>query len=701
MEINCPQLVPQPREIRSGDQSVELPKEVELVVGGLASGKVGVVEEILSEVGVRVENGAAFVVELGLGEGADGEEAYELKLDAGRVRIVGGGERGILWGTHVLADLYRAAALGKEIPELEIRDCPDMPHRGIFVEDKWGPDRMVKEDWFKVVDRLAANRMNSLGIGLYGCWGNCRNEVGPKGLGWPTEFLMVPVAGHPELKSEKHLRWFSPADGEWHDEIYLPPIFAEDFLGDIVDYGKERGVTVIPFVNSLGHNTMIPRLLPEVSAKDEEGKPLSLGYCLSNPETRGFIEEFYGGVIDRYYSGEAEFFHIQMDEVWADNSDPDDPTVRPEPWCQCPDCRKREREENLQDYIIWLVEMLTRRGAKKVVMWNDQLTRHMDALDESFVGRLEEKGLADRLILHWWWYNNQELNDRTRVAIGKTLGLPGWVAPMTCYFNWQMYSPRLENIQLMMEMAHEEGGEGAVPYSVHDPGWADHEMLLASYAWNHAAVGKWEEQVERWAEGRFGEKGGAFLEAIAALREAAAAPALSRCYHYTYTYCREGLPFPRAYPGEALEGLGKAEGAKGQLVGGEEKGRKAAAGFSVLAKACEGEDRVILNSLLGEAVRIEGLAGAFVVLLEIWKSAEGGDVSGEMAERCGKTREKLVEVMEVIEKSKPHWVVPATLHALSALLEFMDQLSADLGEVGTGERKPGEIRWTVERGAPS
>mgnify|MGYP003961132853 FL=1 len=136
MKINCPQLVPQPREIRSGDRSVELPKEVELVVGDLAPGKVGVVEEILSEVGVRVENGATFVVELGLGEGVDGEEAYELKLDSGSVRIVGGGERGILWGTHVLADLYRAAALGKDIPELEISDCPDMPHRGIFVEDK-------------------------------------------------------------------------------------------------------------------------------------------------------------------------------------------------------------------------------------------------------------------------------------------------------------------------------------------------------------------------------------------------------------------------------------------------------------------------------------------------------------------------------------------------------------------------------------
>jgi len=464
------------------------------------------VEEILSAAGVHLKEDAKTTVEVRVGDmDAPGisedvrDESYELEVQDRRVSIRAAAPRGALWGLHTLVDIYRAAARKAEIPALAIRDWPGLAHRGIFVENKWGPDRMARGDWFLVVDRLAALKMNALGIGLYGCWGNCRYED------WPTEFLMVPVPGHPELKTEKRLRWYSPGKGRWISETYLPRIFEEDFLGEVVAYGRDRGVTVIPFVNSLGHNTMIPRLVPEIAAKDADGTPRGVGYCLSSPRTRAFIEGFYGSVAERYFPGGAEFFHIQMDEVWPDHPDPHDPHRRVNPWCQCPECSARKQEENLQDYVLWLVEMLTRKGVGKVVMWNDQLTRHMDALDESFVDRLKDAGLGDRLILHWWWYSNEELNEKTRVAIGKKLGLPGWVGPMTCYFNWQMYSPRLKNIELMLTMAHDEGGEGAVSYSVHDPGWADHEMLLAGYAWNFEAAGKWEEQVEKWAPGRFGD----------------------------------------------------------------------------------------------------------------------------------------------------------------------------------------------------
>ena len=207
-----------------------------------------------------------------------------------------------------------------------------------------GPDWMSREDWFLVIQRLAAHKMNRLGIGLYGCWGNCRFEPGPDGQGWPTEFLLVPVPGHSELKSEKRLRWFSPTAREWRDETYRPRIFAEDFLAEVVAYGRERGVTVVPFLNSLGHNTLVPRLVPEISARGEAGEPLGIGYCLSNPETRQFIEGFCGSVVGRYYPDGADLFHIQLDEVWPDHPDPADPQRRADPWCRCPECHSRERK---------------------------------------------------------------------------------------------------------------------------------------------------------------------------------------------------------------------------------------------------------------------------------------------------------------------------------------------------------------------
>jgi hypothetical protein len=480
---------------------------------------------------------------------------------------------------------------------------------------------------------------------------------------------MVPVPEHEELKSEKHLRWYSPDDEEWKEETYLPRMFEDDFLGEVVRYGAEKGVSVIPFVNSLGHNTLIPRLMPEISAKNADGTPTWVGYSIANPKTREFIEAFYGSIIERYYPDGIDFFHIQMDEVWPDYPDPQDPGKVASPWCEAPVSKARSNEENLQDYVIWLVKMLTDKGVGKVVMWNDQLTRHMDALDEGFAAALEEAGLKDRLILHWWWYNNDALNDKTHVAIGKKLGIEGWVAPMTCYFNWSRYDYRRPNIELMMGMAKEEGARGAISYAVHDPSHADHEALLADYAWSGNS--RSHEEFGEYFAGRFGDGKDAYLAGVAALRAAHVGP-LGHCYQYTYSYTAKGVAFPRAYPEEALGKLAALEGdPAAALRQAAAKATEAAAAFASLAdlEECQEVDRACVRSLRAHAERVRGLATVFAVLLD----ARAGEADKEA---LGNARAALLDAMAVIEKNQPDWVVPATLMGLSPLLEALDAMLA-------------------------
>lgn len=707
MSIAPLQLTPTPRELSRAEGVVAVQRGFHIASSDLPESQTAIASALLQATGIAGQAESALPLSLSLSaQSADlvpeaaRREYYELGLQPHGANLRAPAWDGMLCGLRTLADIVRQGRRRDGVPAMQIRDWPELPDRGIFVEDKWGPDRMTRADWFTVVDRLAALKLNRLGIGLYGCWGSCRYEPGPSGAGWPTEFLMVPVPGYPQLRSPKRLRWYSPAAGAWRDESYLPRMFTEDFLGDVVAYARERGVTVIPFVNSLGHNTLIPRLVPEVSAKGMDGSPLGIGYCLSDPVTRSFIEHMYGTIIDRYFDGSAPFFHVQMDEVWADNPYPANPNQRVEPWCQCERCRKLEREELLQDYVAWLVEMLTNRGVKKVVLWNDQLTRHMDALDQSFVGRLRERGLADRMILHWWWYSNDQLHDRTRVAIGRNLGLRGWVAPMTCYFNWQMYSPRHPNIELMLGMAHEEGAEGAVSYAVHDPGWSDHEALLASYAWNPDGMQPWSEVVDAWAQGRFGKRAPQYLDAAQMLRAAAATPALNRCHAYTYTYSRPNLPFPRAYPAEALDALADMEDAAGQLQTAAQKAEMVAGTLQRLAAGADAEDAALLLSLVGEAARIRGLARVFAFLLELRLTPQP-ETPGSIT-ACRIVRAQLRGAMEEIEYGKPLWVVPGTLQGLSMLLAFMDQLLEDLEELAnlpeSGERvvpaSPG-VRWAL------
>ena len=699
-----PTILPEPREIALLGGAAQLSEDVRLMTRDVAPLFRKSMRTILGAAGIRVvANKKKFIIDVQVLAAEDldlrrvpaglVEEYYELELRDNTVKILTGGQAGALWGTHTLAELYQTGVAHGELPNLKIRDWPSFSDRGIFVENKWGPDRMAKDEWFGLVDRLASAKMNRLGIGLYGCWG-CQYE------GKVTEFLGVAVPDHPELQTEKTLRWYSPKEGQWCEDTYLPTLSGEeDVLAEVVAYAKEKGVTIVPFLNSLGHNTLIPRLVPSVSAKSADGEPTGSGFCLSCPETREFLEAFYGSVIERGFPEGIDLFHIQMDEVYPTRCDVADPSRPVDPWCQCPECSGRSQEEGLQEYILWLVGMLTAKGVGRVVMWNDQLTRHMDVLNDDFLARLTDAGLADKLVLHWWWYSNDKLSDGVHVALGKKLGLPGWVAPMTCYFNWSRYGSRLPNIEMMMEMGHAEGAEGAMSYAVHDPAWADHEELLGEYAWNFRGGGPLHRGLRSWAERVFGSKAGEYLAGRAALDAATGScPALDRCYYYPYTYFREGRPFPHHYPAEPLAALEELalEDAAPQLESAVVAGKMALEAFRECADADGVRDKDCAESLCGEAARVSGLAGAFLQLLTVKQEVAGGDATAAAVQACADARAALLEGMAVVEETKPKWVAPACLRDLSVLLEFLDQLAGDLDEVKGGGRDAADVRWYVE-----
>jgi hypothetical protein len=652
---------------------------------------------ILTGAGVRVvANKKKYVIEAKVVDAAEldmsdvpaaaREEYYELEVSGSLVFIRTATQMGALWGMQGVAAIYQALARGVAIPNLLIRDWPLLPNRGIFVENKWGPDRMTLTDWCLVIDRLARMKMNRLGIGLYGCWGSCRFEDRP------TEFLLASVPEHEELVNEHRLRWYSPDAGKWQDETYLPRLVEDDCLGAVVEYGREKGVTVIPFVNSLGHNTLIPRTIPEISAKDADGNPVGMGYCLSNPKTREFIKGFYESIIDRYFPEGIDYFHIQMDEVYADYPDPEDPHKVGSPWCQCEQCRKTTQEELLRDYIFWLLKMLTAKGVGRVVMWNDQLTRHMTVLDADFVAALDKEGLKERLILHWWWYSNDALNDQTRVKIGRDLGLEGWVAPMTCYYNWSRYDYRFPNIEMMLRMGADEGATGALSYAVHDPGHADHEALLAAYAWAGPEIGSGAEVRKKWAAA-FGDHSEAVCKGIDEIVAAVTGSGvLGVCHHYTYTYCRGELPWPRPYPGEALEKLEAVEGedVPARLDEIVAAAIRAAEQFApvVAEETLHNAETACVKGLLAEAARIEAEARVFAFLLRTRQAVAAGTAGAEDAKACTEIRGKLKANMAVFEKNMVDWVVPASLQSLSVLYEFLGKLAKDL-------KAGNAVRWTL------
>jgi hypothetical protein len=711
-KLEIPELFPQPKFLEATGGDSDLALDVRLVTRDVSPLQRKAVRSILTAAGVRVvANKKKYVVDARVEEHSSFElddvpaacrkDYYELRVTGSEVYIRSPEQEGAVWASHTLASLFRHVIRGHDLPNLQIRDWPQLPVRGVFVENKWGPDRMCLADWYQTIDEMAAVKLNTIGVGLYGCWGRCRFENGDR----PSEFLMVPVPEHDELKHEQLMRWYSAEQEEWKAERYLPAMYEGDFFQEVEAYGRERGVRVVPFVNSLGHNTLIPRTLPELSAKDAKGEATGVGYCTSIKETRDFIEAFYGSILERYFPMGTEYFHIQLDEVWPDHPWPEEPSKLGEPWCQCKLCEKLSREELFQNYVLWLVEMLVKKGVKKVVMWNDQLTRHMDALDSDFVARLQAANLQDHLVLHWWWYNNDALHERTRVSLGKEHGIAGWVAPMTCYYNWSTYDYRLPNIDMMLRMCEKEGGDGAVSYAVHDPSHLDHEALLAAYTWESTKGQSMDKVLKRWKDAHFGVDARKYSEATEKIRSAVQEPFYAICLQYQYSYVGKGdNGWPRLFPEEALKRL-EAEPASSKvserLQSCLQLGKEADA---LLLKMLDNEELIeagkgCLLSLRGEALRIQAIAGLFDWLLALRADLQSGSVKKSQVTACTKARSEYCRLLEEFEKCKPQWVTPAALQALSLSMAFLDQLLEELKSFA-GKKKAAELRWHAELPPP-
>ena len=125
------------------------------------------------------------------------------------------------------------------------------------------------------------------------------------------------------------------------------------------------------------YHTLIPHTHPEVSSKDEAGRPTGYGYCLTNPKTYEFLFGLWDSIIDRYLAPNGvDWFHMGLDEIYpVTGTDEQNPERVVDPWCKCPECRERTQEELLTDYVLKATRHLVDKGINHITLWNDHLAR--------------------------------------------------------------------------------------------------------------------------------------------------------------------------------------------------------------------------------------------------------------------------------------------------------------------------------------
>lgn len=338
-----------------------------------------------------------------------GKEGYQLSVSRDNVKIMASTAAGLFYGMQTVFQMLPAQIEGSvtssavkwQLPGVEITDKPRFGWRGMHLDvaRHFVPVEFVK----KYIDNLAMHKLNTFHWHLTDDQGwrieikkyPKLTEVGA----WRKETLI----GHNRDKPHKF-------DGVRHGGIYT-----QEQAREIVQYAKERFITVVPEIEMPGHAKAAIASYPELGVT---GKPVEVGTHwgvfpdIFNVEesTFSFLENVLTEVIDIFPS---EYIHIGGDEAIKDQ------------WKASDRIQQRIKElglkdeHELQSYFITRMEKFINSKGRKMIGWDEILEGGLapNATVMSWQG--EEGGIAaaqanhDVIMtpiqsLYFWWYQGDK-----------------------------------------------------------------------------------------------------------------------------------------------------------------------------------------------------------------------------------------------------------------------------------------------------
>ncbi|MCC7339995.1 MAG: beta-N-acetylhexosaminidase [Bryobacterales bacterium] len=196
-------------------------------------------------------------------------QAYHLDIREGRIQILANGDAGLLYGVQTLVQLIKADERGQlRLPVSEIDDWPRLKLRFLHWDTKHHQDRMPTLK--RYIDWAVRFKANMIGF-----------ELEDK-FSYPS-----------------------------HPEIGAPGAFTPAELQEIVNYGLERHMQVVPVVQSPAHMAYVLKH-PEFARLKADGNNYQSDLC--QEDTYKLIFEMYDDVI-RATRG-IDYFFVSTDEVY-------------------------------------------------------------------------------------------------------------------------------------------------------------------------------------------------------------------------------------------------------------------------------------------------------------------------------------------------------------------------------------------------
>ncbi len=196
-------------------------------------------------------------------------QAYRLSIAPGRIEIAGNGDAGLFYGAQTLVQLVKRGPGGSLLlPECEIEDWPRLALRFLHWDTKHHQDRLPTLK--RYIDWAARFKANMIGF-----------ELEDK-FAYPSN----PVIG-------------------------APGAFTAAELQEIVDYGLERFVQVVPVVQAPSHFAYVLKH-PQFAHLRADGNNYMACLCLE--ETYKLIFQMYDDLIAATRG--VDYFFVSTDEIY-------------------------------------------------------------------------------------------------------------------------------------------------------------------------------------------------------------------------------------------------------------------------------------------------------------------------------------------------------------------------------------------------
>ena len=309
-------------------------------------------------------------------DNAIGNEGYKLSITPGSVKISANKPAGLFYGMQTLLQSFpkeiesktRVAGVSWTAPCSEITDQPRFGWRGLMFDVS--RHFFTKAEVKQFIDDMVKYKFNLLH------WHLTDDE------GWRVEIKSLPKlteVGAWRVKREG--KWANTGNPFPNEPNSYGGFYTQDDIKEVIQYAKERFVTILPEVDVPGHSLAALASYPELSCTPgpynvSSGAPFMNWFkgghegiidntlCPANEKVYEFLDKVFTEIAQLF---PFEYIHMGGDETaknfWAKSE-------------QIKDLMKRENLKDLnevQSYFVKRVEKIVTAKGKKLIGWDEIL----------------------------------------------------------------------------------------------------------------------------------------------------------------------------------------------------------------------------------------------------------------------------------------------------------------------------------------